>query len=129
CVAAGALSVAAAPVGEEGASVGEAGVTGACSAGPTPSPNERFSNSPGIENRNAIKKNTIAAVIVILAKTVWVPRGPNAAEFTPPPNTADASDLPGCKSTNIIKTKHDTTYSTVRIIPSTFKTPTCALLS
>ena len=83
------------------------GTGAACSAGPTPSPSDLFSNKPGIEKRNAIKKNEIAAVIVILAKTVCVPRGPKAAEFTPPPNTADASDLPGCNSTNIISTKQE----------------------
>jgi hypothetical protein len=84
-----------------------AGAAGASSDVVTPSPTERSSNNPGIENRNAVKKKIIAAVIVILAITVCVPRGPNAAEFAPPPKTCAASDLPGCKSTNIIKTKQD----------------------
>jgi hypothetical protein len=57
-----------------------------------------------MENRNAIRKKAIAAVIVTFASTVAVPRGPNAEELAPPPNTAAASDLPGCKSTNKIKT-------------------------
>jgi hypothetical protein len=69
-VAAGEIPVGAAPGCEAGVSAGVTGATGACSAGPTPSPNERLSNNPGIENRNAIKKNTIAAVMVIFAKTV-----------------------------------------------------------
>ena len=56
--------------GPVGVSIGAAGTAGACSAGPTPSPSDRLSNSPGIEKRNAIRKNAIAAVIVILAKTV-----------------------------------------------------------
>jgi hypothetical protein len=94
-----------------GAGVGAG--AGAVAAGSliTESPTDLWSNSPGIENRNAVKKNTTAAVIVIFAKTVCVPRGPKAAEFAPPPNTAAASDLPGCKSTKIIKNKHDRMYS------------------
>jgi hypothetical protein len=83
---------------------GVTGAAGADSAGPTPSPNDLSSNNPGIENRNAIRKKAIAAVIVTFASTVAVPRGPNAEEFAPPPNTAAASDLPGCNSTNKIKT-------------------------
>ena len=55
-----------------GVSAGAAGTTGAGagSAGPTLSPSDLFSKRPGIEKRNAIKKNDIAAVIVIFAKTV-----------------------------------------------------------
>ena len=34
-----------------------------------------------------------------------ISRGPKAAELTPPPNTAAASDLPGCNKTNIISTR------------------------
>jgi len=71
-------------------------LTGAgADSAPALSPIERFSNRPGIEKRNAIKKKTIAAPIVTFASTVCVPLGPKAAEFTPPPNTADASALPG----------------------------------
>ena len=72
-----------------------------------PCPRLFLSNSPGIEKRNATKKNTTAAPTVTLARTVWVPRGPNAVELAPPPNIADASDLPGCSKTNSIRMRQD----------------------
>lgn len=97
---------------------GVTGVAGADSVG-TLSPSDLSSNNPGIENKKAIKKKAIAAVIVTFASTVAVPRGPNAEEFAPPPNTWLASDLPGCNSTNKIKTKQATMYSTVNIILNT----------
>jgi hypothetical protein len=59
-------------------------------------------------------KKTIAAPIVIFAITVCVPRGPKADEFPPPPNTAAASDLPGCSNTNRIKTKHAMIYNVMK---------------
>ena len=84
------------------------GVTGAgcVSAGPTLRPSDFLSNKPGTENRNAIEKNTIAAVMVTLASTVCVPRGPKAVELAPPPKTPEASDLLGWSKTNMISTKH-----------------------
>ena len=78
---------------------------GCDSAGPELSPRDFFSNNPGIENKNAIRKKAIAAVIVTFASTVCVPRGPKAVEFSPPPKTVDASDLLGCSSTNSIRIK------------------------
>ena len=89
------------------------GGAGADSAG-VPSPTDfRPVFQLGIANRNAIKKKTMAAPIVIFAMTVAVPRGPKAEELAPPPNTAAASDLPGCSNTNKIKTKHATMYNVI----------------
>jgi hypothetical protein len=89
-------------------SIGFDGVSGVCTAGPTPSPTERRAKSPGIENRKAVRKKRIAAPMVIFASTVWVPRGPKADEFAPPPpNTAAASDLPGCNNTKSISTTQE----------------------
>jgi hypothetical protein len=81
-----------------------------------PSPADFLVKSPGIENTKASKKKAIAAPIVTLAITDWVPRGPKADEFAPPPNTADASDLPGCNSTNMIRIKQAMIYSMVKIV-------------
>ena len=90
-----------------GAAEGDPDVTGAGATGCTgegavaaplftPWPSDFFSNKPGIENKNAIKKNTTAAVTVTFARTVLVPLGPNAVELAPPPpKIAAASALPG----------------------------------
>ena len=92
---------------------GAAGGGAGASAG-TPSPTDlRPVFQPGIANRNAIKKKIIAAPIVILAITVAVPRGPKADELAPPPNTAAASDFPGCSNTNKIKTRHAMMYNVI----------------
>src|SRR5205085_7441982 len=63
--------------GGTAAGCGSGAGAGACSDGwLTPSPIERRSNSPGIEKMKAVRKKTIAAVMVIFASTVCVPRGP-----------------------------------------------------
>ena len=72
-----------------------------------PWPRLFLSKRPGIENKKATTKKTIAAPTVTFASTVCVPRGPNAVELAPPPKIAEASDLPGCNRTNRIRIKQD----------------------
>ena len=72
-----------------------------------PWPRLFLSKRPGIENKKATRKKTIAAPTVTFASTVCVPRGPNAVELAPPPKIAEASDLPGCNRTNRIRIKQD----------------------
>jgi hypothetical protein len=52
--------------------------------------------TPGNESINAISINAEAAPIVILARTLAVPRGPNAVLETLLENKSPALDLPGC---------------------------------
>jgi len=51
--------------------------------------------SPGRDNMSAISMNAAAAPIVSLAKTLAVPRGPNAALERLLENRSPAPDLPG----------------------------------
>jgi len=85
-------------------------LAGACCGGGLlviPCPRLFLSNRPGIENKNATRKKRIAATTVTFAKTVCVPRGPNAVELAPPPKIAEASDLPGCNRTKRIRIKQE----------------------
>jgi hypothetical protein len=50
--------------------------------------------------------NAAAAPIVIFARTLAVPRGPNAALETPPEKRSPALDLPGCNKTATTSTIH-----------------------
>ena len=61
----------------------------------------------GIEIINADSINTIAAAIVIFAKTLAVPRGPKALLETLLVNNAPASVLPGWRRTDPTRTMHD----------------------
>lgn len=69
---------------------------------------ETFPLKAGIEIINAESMNVIAAAIVNLARTEAVPRGANAVLETLLVKSAPASVLPGCKSTDPIRTTHET---------------------
>ena len=93
----------------EAAGVGEADVAGAtdaegegCGDGNGAAPDCNTECDPvivGSESVNATSMNAAAAPIVILARMLAVPRGPNAVLETLLVNSAPASALPGCKST------------------------------
>src|SRR6266516_7759717 len=95
-----------------GEGVGEgAGVTDAegegCGDDDDPAPDRNTERDPviaGCESINAISMNAIAAPIVIFARMLAVPRGPNAVLETLLLNNAPASDFPGCKSTTTTST-------------------------
>jgi precorrin-6B methylase 1 len=57
---------------------------------------ERVPVTPGNESINAISMKLAAAPMVIFAKTLAVPRGPNAVLERPPEKRSPALDLPGC---------------------------------
>ena len=68
---------------------------------------ERVPVTPGSDRVSAMSMNAAAAPIVILASTLAVPRGPNAALETPPEKRSPALDLPGCNNTATTRTIHD----------------------
>jgi hypothetical protein len=70
--------------------------------------------TPGNESISAKSINPAAAPIVILDKTLAVPRGPNAALETLLENKSPAPDLPGCKSTTTTNIMHDRIKSPYR---------------
>jgi hypothetical protein len=61
----------------------------------------------GSERINAISMNVAAAPIVIFARMLCVPRGPNAVLETLLVNNAPASALPGWSNTATTNTKQD----------------------
>jgi len=61
----------------------------------------------GIEISRAENIKTVAATIVILERTDAVPRGPKAEFEILLVKRAPASVLPGCKSTDPIRTTHE----------------------
>lgn len=67
---------------------------------------ERLPFKAGCDSRNAAIINDAAAPIVIFAKTVCVPRAPNAVLEMLLVNKAPASALPGCSKTAATKTTH-----------------------
>ena len=56
---------------------------------------------------NAISMNAAAAPMVIFARRLAVPRGPNAVLDSELENSAPASDLPGCSRITTTRMKHD----------------------
>jgi hypothetical protein len=96
----------------EAAGNGVAAVAGATDAegegcGDDPAPDRSTECDPviaGCESINAISMKETAAPIVIFARMLAVPRGPNAVLETLLLNIAPASDLPGCKSTTTTST-------------------------
>ena len=68
---------------------------------------ETFPFIAGIEISKAMRKNTTAAPIVSLDKTVAVPRGPNAELEILLVNNAPASVLPGCSRTAATRTTQE----------------------
>ena len=83
-----------------GAGVGvEAGAVSDCKT-------EREPVRIGRPSVSAISMNAAAAPIVIFAKRLAVPRGPNAVLEMLLENSAPASDLPGCSSITTIRMKH-----------------------
>ena len=100
------------PEGEAAGEVAEvAGATEAedegCGDDDDPAPDRSTERDPvitGCESINAISMKATAAPIVIFARMLAVPRGPNAVLETLLLNMAPASDLPGCKSTTTTST-------------------------
>ena len=64
----------------------------------------RDPDKPGNESINAISIKAAAAPIVIFARMLCVPRGPNAVLETLLVNSAPASALPGCSKITTIRT-------------------------
>ena len=61
----------------------------------------------GSESARATSMKSAAAAIVIFDSSVCVPRGPKAVLEMLLEKSAPASALPGCKSTETIKTMHE----------------------
>ena len=97
--AAGEVVAGAVAVEGEGCGVGEATGSGAADCN-----TERVPVTPGNESVNAISINAAAAPIVILARRLAVPRGPNAVLERLLEKSAPASDFPGCSNTTTINT-------------------------
>ena len=57
----------------------------------------------GSDKHNAMSMKAAAAPMVILASSVWVPRGPKAVLETELENSAPASAFPGCSKTATTK--------------------------
>ena len=76
---------------------------------------DRVPVTPGSESVKAINIKAAAAPIVILASTLAVPRGPNAALETPPEKRSPALDLPGCNKTATTSTIHASMNKLYRI--------------
>jgi len=74
---------------------------------PVVSNTDRDPVSDGSASINAINMNAAAAPIVIFAKRLAVPRGPNAVLESELENKAPASALPGCSRITTTKTTHD----------------------
>ncbi len=72
---------------------------------------ERCPVNDGKASVNAISMNAAAAPIVILARRLAVPRGPNAVLDKLLENSAPASALPGCNRMTTIKTTQDSMKS------------------
>lgn len=68
---------------------------------------ERVPVTAGNDNISAISMKETAAPIVILAKSVCVPRGPKAVLETLLANRSPAPDFPGCRSMVTISTTHE----------------------
>ena len=82
---------------------GDGEAAGICS-GPDCS-TERDPLIAGNDNMSAISMKAAAAPMVIFARMLCVPRGPNAVLETLLVNSAPASALPGCSSTTMISTR------------------------
>ena len=63
--------------------------------------------SAGRPSINAIKKNAVAAPIVIFASRLAVPRGPKAVLESELEKSAPASALPGCSRITTTRMMHD----------------------
>lgn len=68
----------------------------------------------GIDNSRADSMNVEAATIVILDRTVAVPRGARAELETLLVNNAPASVFPGCSKTAATRTRHERKKSAYR---------------
>lgn len=67
----------------------------------------REPDKPGSASISAISMNAAAAPMVIFARMLCVPRGPNAVLETLLVNSAPASAFPGCSNTTTISTMHE----------------------
>jgi hypothetical protein len=70
---------------------------------------------PGKESIKAISMKAAAAPIVIFARMLAVPRGPNAVLDRLLENKSPAPDLPGCSNITTTKTMHEKINSPYRI--------------
>ena len=86
-----------------GEAAGCAGVVVSASSATT----EREPEMMGSESVKATSMKSAAAMIVIFARIVCVPRGPKAVLDTELVKSAPASALPGCKSTATTSTMQD----------------------
>jgi hypothetical protein len=68
---------------------------------------ERVPVTPGSESISAISMNEAAAPIVILARTLAVPRGPKAVLDTLLEKRSPALDLPGCNKMTTTSTTQE----------------------
>ena len=97
-------------VAGEGATVGCTDGVGVASGeddGASDCSTDRVPVTAGNDSINAINMNDTAAPIVIFAKSVCVPRGPNAVLDTLLAKRSPAPDLPGCKRITTISITHD----------------------
>jgi len=92
-----------------GATGEAAGCAGVASA--SPETTEREPVTMGNESVSATSMKSAAATIVILARMVCVPRGPNAVLETELVKSAPASAFPGCNRTETIITMQESIKS------------------
>ena len=71
--------------------------------------------TPGKESIKAISMKPAAAPMVIFARMLAVPRGPNAVLERLLENRSPAPDLPGCRSITTTKTTHERMNSPYRV--------------
>jgi hypothetical protein len=89
---------------------------GFCSSSETVCNTDRCPVIAGRESASATSMKRIAAPIVIFARRVCVPRGPNAVLETLLEKSAPASALPGCSSTATMSTMQDKMKSMYRTL-------------
>ena len=93
-------------VGVDAAAVGDGVGVGVAETGASDTPDCKTELVPltaGKDSERAISMKAAAAPIVIFAKSVCVPRGPNAVLETELVNKAPASAFPGCNNTTKIR--------------------------
>jgi len=89
---------------------------GFCSSSETVCNTDRCPVIAGNESASATSMKRMAAPMVIFARRVCVPRGPNAVLETLLEKSAPASALPGCRSTATMSTMQDKMKSMYRTL-------------
>ena len=84
-----------------------AGCAGVAVVSASPETTDREPVTIGNESVSATSMKSAAATIVIFARMVCVPRGPNAVLETELVKSAPASAFPGCNRTEMIITMQD----------------------